>query len=442
MDVNIRIPVFIINLKSREERKEHIEKQFASREEFATQIIEPLYHEFAIVSLWNTIKHILGNLVSDADEFIILCEDDHQFTADYSKEFLIQNILKAEEKKADILCGGISSLWDAVEADNNLFWVNKFSGLQFTIIFRSFYEKILHSSFSLNDTADYRISDISNNKFVIYPFISTQKDFGYSDVTHLNNGTSRVEELFMKSSACFDILNTAKQFYGKHKNEEENITEVAENISIPTYIINLKERSDRLAHIQKQFIDKPEFALTIVDACKHTIGAVGLWQSVCRIIELAINNDDDVIVICEDDHEFTGHYSREYLLENIIEAHEQGVEILSGGVGGFGLSLPVSKNRIWMNWFFCTQFIVLYRSIFQKILDTPFDDTVTADGMLSIISSRKMTLFPFISVQKEFGYSDVTAINNEKGAVSRWFINAENRLKEIEAVYSKFNPRQ
>jgi hypothetical protein len=48
-----------------------------------------------------------------------------------------------------------------------------------------------------------------------------------------------------------------------------------------------------------------------------------------------------------------------------------------------------------------------------------------------------MTLFPFISTQKEFGYSDVTEWNNGAGAVDRWFISASNRLELTSRIYIK-----
>lgn len=205
-----------------------------------------------------------------------------------------------------------------------------------------------------------------------------------------------------------------------------------ENIIIPTYVINLLERKDRLLHIQHEFEGKNEFDVTIIEACKHTIGAVGLWESILKIIKIAISNDDDVIIICEDDHEFTKGYSKEYLLDNIIEAANQGVEVLSGGIANFFQAVPVSENRLWIDSFWCTQFIIIYKSLFEKILKEPFDETVTADGKLSEITSHKMTLFPFISRQKGFGYSDVTRINQQQeDFLTNGFAESEKRLEKI-----------
>jgi glycosyl transferase family 25 len=214
--------------------------------------------------------------------------------------------------------------------------------------------------------------------------------------------------------------------------KKNNMKDVYENIVIPTYVINLSERKERLKHIQEQFKGKHEFDLFTIEACKHAIGAVGLWNSILKIIKMAMNNDDDVIIICEDDHEFTKNYSKEDLLQNIIEAENQGVELLTGGIANFSHAVPITENRLWIDSFWCTQFIIIYKNLFQKILEEPFGDTDTADGKLSEITSHKMILYPFISLQKDFGYSDVTKINQEqKGFLDNGFATTERRLEKI-----------
>lgn len=214
---------------------------------------------------------------------------------------------------------------------------------------------------------------------------------------------------------------------------------MCEDIAIPTYVVNLKERTDRLQHTLKQFEGKPEFEVHIIEACSHEIGAVGLWQSILKIIKQVKDGDDDVIIICEDDHMFTEHYNRERFIQNLIEASEQRVELLSGGIGGFGNAVPVSENRFWIDWLWCTQFIVLYRPIFQKILDFNFTDKDTADGVFSELTSHKMVLYPFISVQSDFGYSDVTRSNNEiSGMITTHFNDADKKMSVFYDAYTRY----
>lgn len=212
---------------------------------------------------------------------------------------------------------------------------------------------------------------------------------------------------------------------------------------LPVYVINLKDRTERRKHIEEQFQGKLEFKLMWIDAIEHPIGAVGLWKSMVKAVQMAKENEDDVMIICEDDHTFTSTYTKEYLLANIIEANEQGSELLSGGIGGFGLAAPVAANRYWIDWFWSTQFIVVFKPLFQKILDYNFKDSDTADGVLSVLVKDKMTVYPFISIQKDFGYSDVTRSNNDvSGLVDNLFQKSDQRLRIIHYVTHKFRKKQ
>ena len=223
------------------------------------------------------------------------------------------------------------------------------------------------------------------------------------------------------------------------KLEKENNEENREEFYIPVYAINLKEREERRRHILKEFEGKEEFELTVMEACTHPIGAVGLWNSMVQIIRLAKENDDDLVVICEDDHFFTKHYSRERLFQHIFGAHSQGVDVLAGGIGGFGLAIPAASDRYWIDWFWCTQFIVVYKKFYQRMLDYSFKDSDTADGVISMLSSNKMVIYPFISEQKDFGYSDVTQNNmDNKGLIEKLFIQSGMKIKMIQTITEKF----
>ncbi|WP_406826395.1 hypothetical protein [Pedobacter sp. KACC 23697] len=207
---------------------------------------------------------------------------------------------------------------------------------------------------------------------------------------------------------------------------------------ISTFIINLENRNERLKNVLKEFEGKNEFKINVVNAVKHKIGAVGLFKSIQLAITIAKENNEDVIIICEDDHVFTEHYSKELLFKNIIEAHAQGVEILCGGIsGGFQIAVPVSKNRIWLDNYYCNQFIVIFKSIYNLILNTEFDETKKVDQTLSALTMNKMTIFPFISIQKYFGYSDVSSHNQDdpEWARNRFEIASKN-LRKVWQVYN------
>ena len=163
---------------------------------------------------------------------------------------------------------------------------------------------------------------------------------------------------------------------------------------------------------------RKEFEVTIVEAVEHEIGAIGLWHTIRKIVQMAVANADDVIIICKDDHEFSDSYSKEFLIQNIIEAHYQGADILCGTTANFNQAVLLTPNRLWIDSFVSTQFIILYKKFFIKILEEPFDN-VNPDKLLSELTSNKMTLFPFISGQKDFGYCDTSTkikTNNISGS--------------------------
>lgn len=434
---HIPILTFIINLQSRIDRRESVLKEFAGREEFAIQIVQPLPHKIGAISLWNTMKHIVKSQLNSNNDFVLICEDDHQFTTSYNKAELLIYIAEAMKLGADALFGGVHWLNSAIPVSKNIFWVEMFTGTQFSIIFRGFFKAMLAADFGANDAADFKIASISNKIFFTHPFISIQKDFGYSDVTAQNNKEGRMDDLFKKSLACVHITQQIKKRYKVNAEPESSVLEDSmindlDYISIPTYVINMPERKDLREKIENQFEGRNEFDVKIIEACRDEIAAVGLWNSIRKIIKIALANDDDVIIICSDKHEFTLQYSKGFLIQNIMEAHRQGAELLNGGIFGFGVAVPLTKNRFWVGSFFGTQFIVLYKSIFKKILNEPFDDLVITDTMFDLITSNKMVLYPFVSVQKDFHYYDVKSSNDKNKVLSiDIYAKTLDRLKSI-----------
>jgi len=428
------IPTYIINLASRPDRREHILQEFTGRDEFDITLVTPLPACNGAVSLWHTIRHILQNLLKPDAPYLLLCEDDHIFTPDYNPEPLFQAIATAQDMEAGLLSGGVSWVTSCIQVSEQLFWMEKFSGLQFTIIFRRLFPVILNAVFENGDAADYKMSSLTGSKYFIYPFISTQKDFGYSDVTSRNNTERRVEELFKTTTENIQILKNVADYYDKRKLAIGPQTQPGqlEYFTLPTYVINLPERTERRQHITGQFAGRPEFDLTIIEGIRHEKGHLGLWLGIRKVIGIALENDDDVIVICEDDHRFTPGYSKTLFLQTILQAHELGAELLCGGIGGFGTTIPVTDSTWWINSFMCTQFIVLYKSLFSRILEEPYDEHIVVEEIFSSITSNKLTFYPFISVQENFGGGDVGPVPGRTMCpVSQLFEQTTTRFHNI-----------
>lgn len=426
------IPTFIINPKSRVAFKENSLKEFNGKEEFAVNFMEPFIGEDKKGDLWKTIQQIIQKVASTSADYVLICKDSHQFTDNYSTDNLLECIRQAKKLGADILCGDVNSFGSAIRVSNNLFWVENFPESQFTIIFRSFFEDIL--------LADKNILSITNGQFFIYPFISNLKESEGASSKSKNNEVG-VKRPSLNISEQIELIEHISAFYKSFsiENAHDLNEHDYDNIVIPTYIINLPERTDRLEHIKKQFAEKDEFKVQIIEACKNPIGAVGLWETIRKIIKIAIENEDDVIIICEDDHAFTSDYSRVFLIKNIMEAYLQQAEMLLGGICALAKAVPITDNRAWISYSHCTQFTILYKPLFQKILDEPYDNNVIADILLSKMVINKMVFFPFISVQKYFGYSDVSKGNNDdKEMLIRNFSMANRQLERIFAAKTTF----
>lgn len=208
-----KIPVYVPNLKERTERKDSILNQFKMKPEFVLTIVPAIKNKIGAWRLWQTFIKIVEEEDRKKSDFFIFCEDDHVLLKNYSNQYLLENIIAANERNADLLCGGVSWLHDAIQCTEHLFWIKAFNGLQFTVIYKRFYKKILESNLDEGYVTDFYLSTFSDNKFVMYPFISRQREFSYSDVTTTTNQKGYVDKLFRHTSKSLNILNKVKLFY-------------------------------------------------------------------------------------------------------------------------------------------------------------------------------------------------------------------------------------
>lgn len=428
------IPVYAPNLKFRTDRKESILSQFDGKDEFDLTVVPAIELRNGPWALWQTFYGIVEKEAAKGSPYFIFCEDDHIFTEEYSFENLAARIEEAQKLEADLLSGGMSWIKHPVQVSEHLFWVSKFNGMQFTVIFNRLYQRILDCKTTEGYVVDFHLSYLAKRKFVIYPYISVQKEFGYSDATRWNGEAGRVANSFKHSLDLLEKLAKVKAHYSQTPSGMiASIWEAdVSKFYLPAYVINLPERTDRRQHIERQFAKRPEFSLHFVEACRHEVGAVGLWKSICQIVFEADASNEDAVLICEDDHFFTEHYDRNTFLHQVMQAGAMGAQLLSGGIGGFSNLVPVGHGLSWMNDFWCTQFIVIFRSAFKEMLETHFSIRDTADGKLSEILTEKLVITPFISEQADMGYSDVTSSNNKGGGITRYFDECKMDLKHYE----------
>lgn len=207
------IPVHITNLKQRKDRRLSILREFRGKNLFDITIHEPIAHSMGSYSLWLTFRKIVSMCKKKKHPFFIFCEDDHIFTNHFSESKLLESIQTAQQFNADILLGGVSWFDLPIQCTSNLFYIDQFNGMQFSIIFKSLYDTILNYEYTEQTITDICLSNLSSNIFVMWPFISVQKEFGYSDVTSFNNTPNYVGKLFEKTSKELSVLNKVKNYY-------------------------------------------------------------------------------------------------------------------------------------------------------------------------------------------------------------------------------------
>ena len=213
----MKLKVYIPNLPQRTERRASITEQFDGKDLFDINLVCPVPDKTASNSLWRTFCQIVQKEKESGSEFFIFCEDDHIFTDAYSDAFLLDRIREADEIDADLLLGGVSWMRDSLQVREHLFWMERFTGMQFTVVFKRFYDKILAIEYDENKkyVTDSFLSILSDSIFVMHPYISVQKEFGYSDVTEKNNKEGYVQSLFERTDKTLSILKKVRNHYGK-----------------------------------------------------------------------------------------------------------------------------------------------------------------------------------------------------------------------------------
>jgi len=416
-----------------------LQHQFENRGEFCCQTINLEPENFKLQIL-NAIIQVLKSTAESEKDFLVFCLNDHEFSEDYDTVNFDKNIKRAQELEADVLVTGLSYFCCSIPIDENLSWVESLESAQFIVMFKRFYQTFVRSFAIPNESFHNRIARLSQNKILLTPFFSIIKNvYAIDSIENFDVSDSK------KNSAVLKALQVSDKFYNFYGNlqkaiENDDSTLSVDDISIPTYIINLPERTDRYLHIVNQFKDKSEFDLKIIEAHKHSIGAVGLWITIRKIIKLALENDDDIIIICEDDHEFTSDYDNLDLFRNIFEGFQQNIDYINGGTSTINVVVPVSRDRFWVDSTRATQFMIIYKRLYEKILNYEFSKEVIADIILSNLAETKMILFPFISKQHNFGYSDVTPQHSmDTDLVDIMFSNTERRLMQIKNAFEKYN---
>lgn len=417
-----KIKCFVVNIEARVDRRAHIVHEFEGRQEFAVTLVPAITAKNGAAGLLKTIQHIISDRVQAGDACIVLCEDDHQFTEAYSPAALQQSIIGAWEKEADLLCGGVSWFRNAVEATGSLFWVERFTGLQFTVIFRKFFSAILNISTENIEAVDLTLGLLTTRKFFIYPFISTQKEFGYSDVTSKNGREGHVTRLFELAGRQCEVLSAVRKFYPPYSFSKQEVTGSFAEISIPLYMIGETQLQDVEMQVTRQLTHRQELS-RVVESGKNG------WAGIVQCIKKAIGNGEDVVIIGKDSLGFTEAYNKDYLVSNILRAGELHCELLLGDMQHLYHAVPVAQHLFWIDSFTDARLIVVFSRCFEKIIREVPEPGKSICEVLSGITTHKMVLYPFITKKS------AAAVSTEEVKALKDFRSAEEKLNVINDIF-------
>jgi GR25 family glycosyltransferase involved in LPS biosynthesis len=190
------------------------------------------------------------------------------------------------------------------------------------------------------------------------------------------------------------------------------------------YVINLKERKDRLNHILNEFNN---YNLNIIESIKDNEGWKGCFKSHKKCIEIAILKKLDFIIVLEDDCIKTEYFDKNII--NIIEYLKQNMNrwnIFLGGVTCVENSLNYEfmnkeKNLIYIKKGKTSHFTIYnsncYDTIIKMKINIPIDKKWYSKK-LKIVS-----FIPFIATQKE----DYSNIENR-------IVNYNSRFNQSEKI--------
>lgn len=423
-----KIKTYAINLDHRHERRDHIIGEFAAKNEFDFRVYPAIKNKRGNVGLWQTIREIIADEFFElTSEFVIVCEDDHEFTSQYSMSFLHQILSDARDLEADLILGGVSWFHSAVQARNNLFWVDTFNGFQFAIVFKSIYKAILDFEYNNSVHADFTISRLTDKKFCIFPFISIQREFGYSDITRKNAISNHLKEIFDKTFAVLENLQIIRQIYGffcqsKVKDEINDYSNMVLQISVIA-----EEKNNDL--VVKQFFGRREF-----DVSYHVLSEtegnleIELWSILTRRINRALEEEEDFIIVSNGHLKFSDNYFSSNLINGIIKAHALGAKILTGISEGEDQICYLGGDIYWVNSISSTNFLVVFKDFFHDMLMYDFQNSDVVSDVLSNLTANKFALFPFI----------IEHIPNVATINKRFYDDPALRFAKIKAVTLKY----
>jgi hypothetical protein len=108
------------------------------------------------------------------------------------------------------------------------------------------------------------------------------------------------------------------------------------------------------------------------------------------ILTRSIQDEDDVIIMCFNDYQFKTHYSKYILFKYILMAQYFQADILFFGGNEIDYMVKIQDELYWVNNIKRSNFIVLYRKFFNKILNVKLLSLENFPEIISTLSHDKL----------------------------------------------------
>ena len=139
---------------------------------------------------------------------------------------------------------------------------------------------------------------------------------------------------------------------------------------------------------QEYFSKKKEFRIHWI---KSTSPSPNINQkNLNSILTRSIQEEDDVIIICFDNYRFKRNYSKYSLFKYILIAKFYQADILFGNGSEMDYMCKIQDELYWVNNIKKSNFIVLYRKFFNKILDINSLNSKSFPETISALSHDKL----------------------------------------------------
>ncbi|WP_157486811.1 hypothetical protein [Dyadobacter alkalitolerans] len=379
-------------MKTRIDRREHILNEFKDKSEFTVRLIEAKQHRLGTIGLWKSITHIINDAKVQGYEYILLCEDDHQFTESYDKRKLINAIHLADQQKAEVLLGGVSWLSSIFSIKDHLCWIEAFNGAQFMILFNRSFERMLNATFSENNCADIKISELFDRKFLIFPFISVQKGFGYSDVTPKNADLHFLSQLFVDADHSIQYMLEGERFYNSSIQGKKGLVSDYDydDVSIPTFVRQTDLKDNNTKGV---FGEKSEFDIQLLESRQINDTLHTELEYLRKVVQLSIKQDCEVIFYCSSLSRLSREYRKKEFLKGIISAYLMGASLIyTSHEGSFNHAVPISDSLLWIDKYSSICGIIIFKRMFDSILSQPAEHDESLQDFISRLSSNKLIM--------------------------------------------------